>query len=288
MRWMCIHARARARAHGAFAPPVPERRDSVGTIVGVWALPAWVLLGAWMLLAARPASAAINWLDVRRRGAAGVIDAAVAAEGAPARATHYVCDSSTIPGWSGVQLEVARRPLPGKRAGTQLVVVLRDAKGAFLAGVANDGKGVWVRHGSGKPQADNTLLFRDVPGLGVPLALFAGLELTGRYESRLEGEFDGSAILRLQPGYTEQAGLEPLKLGVSKQTLLVSISEIDDSKGVARARLLMIHPREHDRLVIHEQLRLRLQNREKPVDLIRVRHDLGKVLRKKWGPAALR
>ena len=248
----------------------------------------FVLCLTTAMMPALSASAEHNWLDVRRHGAQGVMEAAFTAEGDPARSTHYVSDEGPTPAWSGVQIEIARRLMPGNAKATQVVAIVRDAKGRFIAGVANDAKGIWVRHGVGKPQADYALLFRSVPGLAVPMALFAGLELTGRYEAKLEGEFDGSAILRLQPGYTEQAGLEPLKVGVSKQTLHVSITEIDDIKGKARARLLMLNPREQGKLVVPEQLRLRLQEEQRPVDLFRSRHDIGKAVRKKWGLAALR
>lgn len=250
-----------------------------------------VLLGLCLLAAILPplpASAAYNWLDVRRHGAPGVIEAAVAAEGSPARGGHYVCDTSPNPAWIGLQIELSRRMLPGKPKATQLVAIIRDAKGRFVAGVATDAKHIWVRHGDAKPQADYALLFRDIPGLGAPMALFAGLELTARYEAKLEGEFDGSAILRLQPGYTEHQGLEPLKVGVSKQNLLVSLSEIDDTKGEARARLLWIDARERDGIMIAERLRLRVRDEKRPIDLSRVRHDAGKSVRKKWGAAALR
>lgn len=264
--------------------PVGPRRQPRGILRP--ALAGLLCVAAW--LPASHATAQVNWLDVRRHGAAGVIDAAVTAEGSPPRASHYLCDTAPVPGWTGVQLEVARRAMPGKTKGTQVVVILRDARGAFLAGVANDAKGIWVRHGAAKAVVDNTLLFRDVPGLATPLAVFASLELSRSYEAKLEGEFDGSAILRLQPGYTEQAGLEPLKIGVSKQTLLVSIAEIDDVKGQARSRLLMIAPREHGEVVVPGQLRLRVRGEDRPVDLFHTRHDLGKAVRKKWGPAALR
>lgn len=267
--------------------PRPEltRRQWLGAMAGAIA---WV-----------GTASARDWLDIRRRGVPGVFASANEAEGRGPRLLRYEAAVPAGHPLHGARLELRRKPMPaargGKRAvlgGTDLVVELRDAKGKRICGLAREGEKLWVSHGAAPINTDRAL-FLDAPGLDTPLALFAVLELAPRYDGKLEGEFEGTAIVRMRPGYTSGADLEPLKFGVSKRTLQTTVTEVDDSKGDMRARLLMLDLRWVDDRAVAGTLRLRSAKHEKPLDLRFVQELVGADATRdpafrKWGRAALR
>ncbi len=286
-------------------------------------------MAAWFALSlprsAVGAPAAQDWLEVRRRGADGVVEASIEVESAAPRWLRYRASVKDDDPLAGATIDVVRQAArPGRGIGPgrrqQVSVIVRDGKGAFLAGLVSEGDRLWTRHAgshkapvdslvpprpvasaagqssaSAKPAAAAALalathapLFVDVPTLGAPLALWSVLEVSDRYEARMEGEFDGSAIVRLRPSYTRGAGLRSLKVGVSKQHLHVSLTEVDDGKGEVQARLLALDPKVDGGRVVAERLRLRLRGRSEPVDWLLVEQRTGKAASAALGRRALR
>ncbi len=292
---------------------------------------AWVGLSLPLVALAGPPTQ--DWLEVRRHGPEGVLAASAAVESAAPRWLRYRASVADGDPLAGATIDVLRQSAgpgrgvgPGKRQ--QVSVVVRDGKGALIAGLVSEGGRLWARHAAShkapvdallvvravdKGAADKAAakavargaadkgagvvaavpvalapLFVDVPTLGAPLALWAALELSERYEARLEGEFDGSAIVRLRPSYTRGAGLRPLKVGVSKQHLHVSLAEVDDGKGEVHARLLALDPKVEGGRVVAERLRLRLRGRTEPVDWVLVEQRAGKAALALVGRRALR
>jgi hypothetical protein len=248
-----------------------------------------------------------EWLEVRRGGIEGLLQVATDTEGMRPRALRYALDVPASHPLAGTTLELRRRALPAARGqagsmarrqgqsgragsagrvGTELVVEVRDAKGRLLAGLASDASGMWTSHG-GKASATDAGLFRAVDRLGFPLALFAALELAPRYEAKVEGEFSGTAIVRMQPGYTEGATLEPLKLGISKRFLCMTVTEVDDAKGKLKARLLWLDTRLVDSRVVADRLRVRLADRKDPLEWRLLEERLDKDAGRRWGRKAL-
>ncbi len=244
-------------------------------------------------------ASARDWLDIRRRGVPGMLESANEAEGRVPRILRYEAAVPAGHPLHGATLELRRRPMAATRnkkrailGGTDLVVELRDTKGKRVCGLAREGDTLWVSHGAA-PIGTDRALFLDAPTLGAPLALFAVLELAPRYDGKLEGEFEGTAIVRMRPGYTSGPDLEPLKLGVSKRTLQTTVTEVDDSKGEMRARLLMLDLRWVEDRAVAGQLRLRSAKHEQPLDFRLVRELVGADASRdpafrRWGRAALR
>lgn len=238
-------------------------------------------------LMARPA-AGTDWLDVRRSGTEGVLRAAVAASGQPARWLRLqasVPAEHALHGWTiEVAAEmIAAKPTPRLRC----YVHVRDAARATRAALVVDGAAVWVRHGGGT-QREVAAAFSIVEGVRVPLAVLAALALAPRYDAQVEGEFNGSAIMRLRPSYTHGAGLQPLKLGVSKQSLQVTVAEVDDAKGQSIARALWLDGRGDGPTLVPTRLRLRGGHDQDAVDWLLVDHRLGKRAWTRWNGNALR
>lgn len=245
-----------------------------------------------------------DWLDVRRQGIVGMLRAANESEGAQPRLLRYRSEAGKGHPLAGATLELRRRPIqdrskataagrPKMPGGTDLVIELTGSDGKRIAALAREGDTLWTQHGKAAPSSDDRGVFVRVPGLGVPLALFATLELAPRYEGSLEGEFEGTAILRMKPGYTKGPHLEPLKIGLSKQTLQLTVTEVDDAKGEMQARLLMLELKHVEDRVVAHRLRLRAKDSKDAIEFRLVEELVGEQAAKspafkRWGRKALR
>lgn len=256
-----------------------------------------LVLSATTLLPLVASARQPDWLDIRRRGIGGMLQVATESAAAVPRLAVYRSTAAKGDPLHGLEIHLRWKPLPVKDktrivVGSDLVVIVRDGAGKFVAGLAREGDKLYTRHGSGKAVADDKALFRPIAGLGVPLALFAVLELAKRYDVKLEGEFEGTAILRMSPGYTEGPALEPLKLGLSKRTLQTTVTEVDGAQGKMRHRLLWLDLEQKGERAVARQLRLRTETRTDALDFRIAADVVGGDLKKhkefrKWGRAAL-
>lgn len=241
--------------------------------------------------------AAAYWLEVRRKGPAGIVAASRGALiNAPQR-WRYRLDVLDGKPLAGLTLEIGRRPLAG--GDTDVSVRLTDKRGKLLAALARVKGKLTVRLHGKRPTTDNTALFAPVPKLGVPLALWAIFELMPAYRVQLEGEFSGTALIRMTPDYTSAAGLPPLKLGVSKRNYLPTVVEVIDLKGRPTARLLWMKPQQvaigtkgakgklQAKRMVAGALRIRTMKRVKPLDFSLLSYDSGARCGARFGPRAL-
>ncbi len=264
-------------------------------ILGFSALPLATALLVAPLFVATPTNAGANWLEVRRGGAVRILDAARRA-GTPqswgATYTARVRDKRHA-ALTNVTIAVARRQLPaakGKPAVFETTVVIRGLKGG-LAGIATSGDTAHVRlPGAAKAvPATGKELFTRLPGLRSPLALFAVLELSHLFDVKLEGEFDGTGVMRMTPKYHAGRDVQLCKLGISKQTRFPTMAEVGRGDGRDDVKLAWIDTRKVRGVKLPATLRLMLPGKAGHVDFRRSKLVLGKAAKKlRFGPSALR
>lgn len=225
------------------------------------------------------------WLKIRRQGTEAIIAAARSALVAEVQWWRYELDVLEEDPSAGLAIEVSRKPI--KKGGSDVSVRVRDKKGGLLAALAVvDGKAtVWI---AGKKASSNPKdLFTPVPRLGVPLALWAAFEFMPSYRVKFEGEFQGTALMRMTPDYTAERGLVPMKLGISKRNLLPTVVEVVDLKGRPSARLLWIKPKKRGGRTMPSAIRLRTLKSKNPLDFRLVRYTSGKKAPARFGKKAL-
>lgn len=216
------------------------------------------LLAALLLL---PQVAHADWLDLRRQGPEAEFAAARQISAPePWIATYAVALPLNHP-LAGLKMTVARAPGEARQGHPTLSdVLVRFSGPASLhgAGVVAHAGQVWLRLPGGKvaPMTNDTW-FQDLPHLGLPLAVFVASETEKLFDVRNEGEFDDVAILRLLPRYEKGPGLQPMKVGVSKQHAAYVLSEVTDREGKALGGVLWLETRVDKGLAVHERLRLR-------------------------------
>ena len=225
------------------------------------------------------------WLQVRRKGPSGIVAAARAALVDRPQVWRYRLDVMPDAAMAGLTIEISRRPL--KRGGTDVGVRLLDKRGKLIAALATIHGKLTVRVHGQTAKSTAKALFAPVPRLGVPLILWAVFELMPAYRVQLEGEFSGTALIRMTPDYTSMRGLQPMKLGVSKQNLLPSVVEVVDLKGRPTARLLWIKPRHQGRRTVAGGLRIRTMKRTKPLDFSLDSYKSGRHCGARFGAKAL-
>jgi len=199
------------------------------------------IVGALIAVVAIPATAGASWIKVRRKGADGILDAARSAAtqkrwGAVFRAKvsrgHPLADAT---------VHIAREPIPAKKGQPQQYrsSVVIEGVGGRVA-LALEGDTITMRLPGSKKPAKGTGkgLFTMVPRVNVPLALFVMHDIARLYDAKLEGEFGGTAVLRLTPKYGGLKGLQACKVGVSKRNRFPEMAEFghgDARKGVKLA-----------------------------------------------------
>jgi len=240
-----------------------------------------VLLGLATL--ASPAHA--YWLKVRRKGPGAIVEAARAALVSERQWWRYELDVLEEDPRAGLAIEVSRRRLKG--GGSDVGVRVLDKKGKLLGALAVVGGKLTVWARGRKAATTGKALFKPDPTLGVPLILWGAFELMPAYRVRLEGEFQGTALLRMTPDYTSTRGLEPMKLGVSKRNLLPTVVEVVDLKGRPTARLLWMKPQKRGGRMLATTLRLRTMRTKKPVDFTLTKHVAGPKAPTRFGKKAL-
>lgn len=226
-----------------------------------------------------------DWLDLRRGGPEAIVQAArVANAPEPWIATYSVTLPAGHP-LHGLKLILARAPSP---TGKLLIRLEGPASLHGVGGVVADGK-AWLklpRAADGKPTraqpASHEAMFAPLPGLGLPLGLWLAPELPSLYKLHTEGEFGDVAILRLRPRYEAGPGLQPLKLGVSKQHAAFVQCEVTDLQGKPLQGVLGVDLKAYGKVVVPTELRLRPKASEEGVlvlklDGVRTGKDAGKL-----------
>ena len=252
------------------------------------------LIGAFALSLPAQSEAADAWLKLRRKGIEALLEASRdAAAPEPWRATWQLRDADAGP-LKGLQISVRRTKIAarkGKPAAIATVIRFSGVKSLAGVGVATVGDEVWLRlpGDKGASPAQGEALFAALPGIDLPLGLFAAVGLAGRYEGQIAGEFGGSAIVVLKPRYTDGKGWLRLKLGISKMHLMPTMAEINDAHGKPLGRWLWLDTRMDKGLMIANKLRLRTMSRVAPFELELVGVERGKtVAGLPIGQAALR
>ena len=261
---------------------------------GLGAATPWLGLVLTIVLPITEASAADAWLKLRRQGVPALLAASqVAAVPEPWRATWRLPDADAG-ALKGLHISVRRsltKSSKGKPAELATVIRFTGVKSLTGAGVATVGADVWLR-GPGEKKAHpakGEALFAALPGLDLPLGLFAAVGLAARYEGQLAGEFGGSAIVVFKPRYTDGKGWQRLKLGISKRYLVPTMAEFNDDHGKPQGRWLWLDTRMVQGLMVADKLRLRTMSRTAPFELLLVGVERGKaVAGLPVGEAALR
>ncbi len=264
----------KARTTSTPVPSRPSRRAA-----------RWLRVAAAVSVLAFASSASAYWLKVRRGGPEAILAAARKASTPAVLWVRYERDVLEDNAKTRIAIEVSRRPVAG--GGSDVGVRVLDARGRLLAALALVDGRVTVRHGNAAPTQKAKYIFQPVAALGAPLALWAAIELTPVYGLRLEGEFKGTALLRMTPDYTSQRGLKPMKLGVSKRTLWPTVAEVIDLKGKPTARLLWSRPKTRAGLSLPSQLRIRSMGHAKPMDFVASQVEVGPASPAIFGAAAL-
>lgn len=267
-------------------------------------VPFWVLVG---LLFAGAAHA--DWLDLRRQGPEAEL-AAARKVGAPEPwiATYGVNLPPEHP-LAGLKLTIARapgqpgaKPAKGGVKGEAKVTAIRPALSDVLVrfegpaslhgtGIVAHAGEVWLRLPGGKAAPmTNQALFQDLPGLGLPLAVFVANETHGLFDIRNEGEFDDVAIVRLMPRYEKGPGLQPMKLGLSKQQAAYVLCEVTDREGHSLGGVLWLDVQVDKGMAVFDRLRLRPAGKDAgAIELRLLEMRRGKAAGKlKFTPAALK
>jgi hypothetical protein len=208
-----------------------------------------------------PAVVHADWLDLRRQGPEAELAAARKVAAPEPWIATYAAELPVGHPLSGLKLTVARAPGQVRAGHAALMDVLVRFEGpSALKGVgvvAHAGQ-VWLRlPGTKAVPMTNDALFQDLPRLGLPLAVFVASETEHLFDVRNEGEFDDVAILRMLPRYEKGPGLQPMKVGVSKQQAAYVLSEVTDREGHALGGALWQETRLDKGLAVHERLRLR-------------------------------
>ena len=186
------------------------------------------LLLTGCLLLPLPAQA-LDWLDVRRRGADAIV--ALGRERTAEKGWTQVYRSEAAPGTplAGVKLQITRA-YAGK---AQLSVrVVAGPPTLVGLGVVIDGERGWIRVPGEKvkPLPQETI-FRPLPVLEVPMVAFCALDWQRQYEATLEGEFDQVAVVRLIPRYELGVTARPAKVSISKTDGHLLATAVNDGKG---------------------------------------------------------
>lgn len=229
-----------------------------------------LLLSASLWASAGLASTAVarDWLDLRRAGAAAILaDARHSAAPQPWRAefsallplSHPLAQGKTVE----LRLTVVRLPqLPNKAGGPKAlsrVMVRFDAPEQLKgSGIVADGKQLWVKVPKSKAVlATPGLLHAALPGLQLPLQVFALPEVVGEYDFELEGEFGDSGVIRCKPRYQATPGVLPGKIGVHKRWGTWTLVEMDDRDGKRLALAEWLDLEDRNDTPVPQALRLR-------------------------------
>lgn len=233
------------------------------------AAPALILgMPLWTIAGLASTAVARDWLDLRRAGAAAILaDARHSAAPQPWRAEfsallppqHPLAQGKTVE----LRLTVVRLPqLPSKGGGSLALsrVMMRFDAPAQLkgSGIVADGKQLWVKVPQGKAVlATPALLHAALPGLQLPLQVFALPEVAGEYDFELEGEFGDSGVIRCKPKYQATPGVLPGKIGVHKRWGTWTLVETDDRDGKRLALAEWLDMEDRNDTPVPQALRLR-------------------------------
>lgn len=232
---------------------------------------------AWAAMAgAAGPAAARDWLDLRRGGAAAILaDARHSAAPEAWRAEFSGLLPAQHPLAQGKPVElrltvIRLPPLTAKVAGKSgarpaaqpalsRVMVRFDAPDQLKgSGIVADGKQLWVRVGPAKAAlATPALLNAALPGLQLPLQVFALPEVVGEYDFELEGEFGDSGVIRCKPKYQAAPGLLPGKIGIHKRWGTWTLVETDDRDGKRLALAEWLDLEDRHETPVPQALRLR-------------------------------
>lgn len=268
-----------------------------------------LLCGPTRALAAQPvankngSAATFDWLDLRRQGPLALLQAAARVNAPELWIATYAANLPPKHPLFGLSLTVARAPgtaavkPKGAAAAPEAAAALGSLLVRFdgppkLKGVgvlAANGK-IWLRlpAKAAKPETHPDL-FQNIEALGVPLAVFVAADTKALFTLVSEGEFDDVGMLRMKPIYEAGPGLEPMKLGLSKNNGAFVALEVTDLQGKPKAGVLWLDTTIDDGLAVHKRLRVRPVNEANAIELELIELRRGKAAGKiKFVPAELK
>lgn len=267
-------------------------------------LPAFCTWAAPPVANKNGSAATFDWLDLRRQGPNALLQAAARVNAPELWQATYLANLPTKHALYGLSLTVARAPSPAvakakgptagpdaaaTTAGSLLVRFNGPAKLKGVGVVAVNGK-IWLRLPTKAAGPEiHADLFQNIDALGVPLAVFVAADTKALFTLVSEGEFDDVGMLRMKPIYEAGPGLEPMKLGLSKNNGAFVALEVTDLQGKPKAGLLWLDTTIDDGLAVHKRLRLRPVNEANAIELELVELRRGKAAGKiKFVPADLK
>lgn len=257
--------------------------------------------GVWLVVASLTATAAVwgpndaaaaDWLSIRRGGVGAVLQAANAAQTTETWSATYVAKVPKKSPLRGTSVRITWRRGPRKKGvptSIEAVVVAtgsrRDRVGLAITA---DGK-LWLKAGRGKAApATAAALSRPIRGLNAPVIVFAMLAMVPSFNVKLEGEFGGTAVMRLLPRYSGLSGLSTCKIGVSKKTRFADMAEFGVGDGKNDVKVAWIGVRLIRGQLVPDGLRVLRDNGKTHVDFERAQLTLGSAAKAlKFGPDAL-
>jgi len=265
------------------------------------------LCGPSLAWAAQPvanksgSAATFDWLDLRRQGPVALLQAAARVNAPELWIATYAANLPAKHPLYGLSLTVARSAVPAAVKGKGTSAAADAALGSLLVRfnapaklkgvgvVASNGK-IWLRLPAKAAQPEiHADLFQNIDTLGVPLAVFVAADSKGLFTLVSEGEFDDVGMLRMKPIYEAGPGLEPMKLGLSKNNGAFVALEVTDLQGKSKAGLLWLDSTIDDGLAVHKRLRLRPTNEANAIELELIALRRGKAAGKiKFVPAELK
>lgn len=269
-------------------------------------------LAATMCAVLPTAGWARDWLDLRRSGAAAILaDARRSAAPEPWQAEYVAMLPADHPLSQGkpveLRLVVVRLPAleakaggkhssprdlkPGQAPLLSRMMIRFDGPAQLKgSGVLSDGKQLWVKLPTGKAVlATPALLNTALPGLQLPLQVFALPEVSGEYTYEIEGEFGDSGVIRCRPSYTATPGVLPGKIGVHKRWGTWTLVESDDRDGKRLALAEWLDVEDRNNTPVPQSLRLRpLSGDAGSVMLMRRKAVVGRAAETALSPKLLR
>ena len=251
-----------------------------------------VAIAALAVTCVTTSAVAGDWLTIRRGGVDAILDAARSAQATKAWGASYKAKVAKGHPLEKIRVHVAWRPravAKGVAQRYESVTTITGLKGG-KAGVATVGDKTWTRLPGGKVSAaTGKALTTVIPKIAAPLMLFATLAMTHAFDTKLEGEFGGTAVMRLNAKYAGMQGLTTCKLGVSKRNRFAEMAEVGVGDGGKDVKLAWFNVALIRGQLIPDGLRLMRDGGTVVVDFDRVGLKLGKSASKlKFGTAALR
>ncbi len=233
-----------------------------------------------------------NWLAIRRGGVDKILEATHSAQATETWGASFRAKVAKTHPLAKIVIDVSWRPLPVNKGGAKAyesTVIVHGLKSGKV-GVATSADKTWIRASNGKvKKATGAALLKPLEQLKAPLMLFVTLAMSHAFHAKLEGEFGGTAVIRMNAKYAGMKGLRLCKIGISKRTRYPEMSEVGAGDGRNDVKLAWIGVHEVRGQLVPKGLRLMRLNGKEITDFERTALHLGKASRKlRFGSASLR